>query len=127
MDGPIEAFRAVRVAFIVDLELVAVHEPGPGSLDDPSLWEGHERVRVDAPHGLGVDFAALAVPHEGVLEAAVAPRLLEPARLAWPSSNTAIPPVLSDVEATTTTTAISSPSVSTRPNVMRPEIFFRAS
>ena len=47
--------------------------------------------------------------------------------LTRPASNTLIPPRLSDVDAVTTTTEINSPRVSTRPNVLRPEIFFPTS
>ena len=74
-------FSTSGVTPIVDLESAAFHEPGPGPLDDPSLWEKHEGGRMDTPHDLGVDPATRAVTHEGVLEAAVAPQLLEPARL----------------------------------------------
>ena len=79
MDCPYEAFRDFRVTLIVDLESAAVHEPGPGALDDPTLWEDYELVRVNAPYDLGIDPAALAVTHEGVLETAVAPQLLQTA------------------------------------------------
>jgi hypothetical protein len=35
--GPYEAFGDDGIAFIVDLEPSAIHEPRPGPLDDPAL------------------------------------------------------------------------------------------
>ena len=45
MGGPYEAFGDDGIAFIVDLEAAAVHEPGPGALHDPASWEGDEADR----------------------------------------------------------------------------------
>ena len=47
MGRPDEAFGHDRVALIVDLESSAVHEPGPGALDDPALGEDLEAAGVD--------------------------------------------------------------------------------
>ena len=124
MGGPNEAFRDFRVAFIVDLETAMVHHPGPGPLDHPTSREDHELVRMDTFDDLGRDVPMLAVPGERTLKPASQNTFVNLALFGRTLSTTAIPPALSDIDATTTQTAINRPRVSTIPNVFRPEIFF---
>jgi hypothetical protein len=78
--GPYEAFGDVGVAFIVDLESPVVHQPGPGSFDNPAPREGNECVGVDAVDGFCGDVVVAAVTGEGGLEPGVVPHLGEPFR-----------------------------------------------
>ena len=126
MGSPDEALGDDRVPLVVDLETPTVHEPGPGAFHDPALGESLES-RVDALDDLDADVVVAAVLDEGALEARVAPELGEARRALPPRSDTLIPPVLSDVDAATTTTAMRSPRVSTMPKVLRPLILFPAS
>ena len=70
---PHESFGDVRQAFIVDLESSIVHRPRPGSLDDPSLRERFELVRMDLPYDLDFEVLSMAVAGEYLLESTVAP------------------------------------------------------
>ena len=124
-----EALGDDRIAFAVDLEASAVHEPRPGAFDDPAFGERFELAGMDAVDHFDADVVVAAVLDEGALEARVAPQLGETCsgalRAAW--SRTVIPPTLSEMLAATTTTAMRSPSVSTIPKVLRPLIRFPAS
>ena len=80
MGGPDEPFGHDRIALVVDLEPSAVHEPGPGALDDPASRERFELARVDAVHNFYTDVMVAAVFDEGALEAGVAPQLGEASR-----------------------------------------------
>jgi len=73
--SPDEALGHDRIALVVDLEPPAVHEPGPGALDDPTLGERFELAGVDAVHHFDADVMVPTVLDEGALEAGVAPEL----------------------------------------------------
>lgn len=127
VSGPYETFGDDQVTFVVDLEAAVVHQPRPGSFDDPAFGEDREPMSVDTVHDFDGDVVGTAVLDEGLFEPGVAPQAAEPVRpRALAASATLVPPVLSEVLATTVT-ANSNPRVSTIPNVLRPEIFFPAS
>jgi hypothetical protein len=75
---PYESFGDDRVAFIVDLESAVIHEPGPGSFNDPALWERNEFVWMDPVDDFGVDTTPTAVLNEALLETGIAPQFREP-------------------------------------------------
>jgi hypothetical protein len=58
---PDEALGHDRIAFVVDLEASAVHEPGPGALDDPAFGQRFELAGVDAFDHFDTDVMVPAV------------------------------------------------------------------
>lgn len=74
MSGPDEALVHDWVAFIVDLQAAAIHEPGPGPFNNPSPGQDLEAGAVDLVHDLDGDVAVWAVLDEGPLEPGVAPQ-----------------------------------------------------
>ena len=64
MGGPDETLGHDRIALVVDLEPPAVHEPGPGALDDPAFGEHLEATGVDAVDDFDSDVMVAAVLDE---------------------------------------------------------------
>ena len=77
MGGRDETLGHDRIAFVVDLEASAVHEPRPSALDDPAFWEHLETAGVDAIYDFDADVVVAAVLDEGALEPRVTPQLGE--------------------------------------------------
>jgi hypothetical protein len=79
---------------------------------------------VDLVDNLGRDVLFTTVIEERLLEPAITPELADRRTFPFGGVDDRAPPTLSDTLAATTTTAMSRPTVSTIPNVFRPEIFF---
>jgi hypothetical protein len=107
--------------------VAAIHEPGPGSFNDPSSREDLEAGLVDLLDDLDAEVVVAAVLEEGALEPAVTPQLRETPRAGSGQVRSRDAAGVVEVFAVTTTTAMSSPRVSTMPKVLRPLIFLPAS
>ena len=55
VSGPYETFGDDQVTFVVDLEAAVVHQPRPGSFDDPAFGEDREPMSVDTVHDFDGD------------------------------------------------------------------------
>lgn len=80
VSGPYETFGDDQVTFVVDLEAAVVHQPRPGSFDDPAFGEDREPMSVDTVHDFDGDVVGTAVLDEGLFEPGVAPQAAEPVR-----------------------------------------------
>jgi hypothetical protein len=77
LGGPYEPGGDVEIAFIVDMETLAMDEPAPGALDYPPAWEYLEGVGIGTGDEFGFDLVA-AERGEGALEPGVVPELGQP-------------------------------------------------
>ena len=77
MGCPYESFGDNGVALIADLESAVVHEPRQGLFHDTSSWKHIEAVIMDPVHHLSGDVVGTTRGDEGLLEATVAPDLLQ--------------------------------------------------